>query len=345
MTMPLDLSCAFATSLDTPAHVAVAERLGYRRAWLYDSPALYPDVWAQLCRAADRTDRIGLGPGVLVPSLRHPLANASAIATLVDAAGPGRVAVAVGAGFTGRMAMGRRAMAWKDVAEYVRTLRALLRGEDATWEGAAIRMLHREEFAPRRPIDVPFVIAAAGPKGIAVARELGDGVFGAPAPVPGFAWSVVLTFGTILRPGVSRRGTRRRRRRTRRRRVVPLGPRARPARPRAGWREMGARIRGDSGAHPPSGAPRGAPLRGEQGRSPVRARRLPGERRRCTGCGGLAREDRPARGGRRDGDRLPARGAGHPGRARGVRRTHGRGGGAASRRAFASARSAAKAVS
>src|SRR5205823_6251231 len=127
MTMPLDLSCAFATSLDTPAHVAVAERLGYRRAWLYDSPALYPDVWTQLCRAADRTDRIALGPGVLVPSLRHPLANASAIATLVDAAGAGRVAVAVGAGFTGRMAMGRRAMAWKDVAEYVRILPALLR--------------------------------------------------------------------------------------------------------------------------------------------------------------------------------------------------------------------------
>jgi 5,10-methylenetetrahydromethanopterin reductase len=201
MKMALELSCAFATSLDTPAHVAAAERLGYRRAWLYDSPALYPDVWVQLCRAADCTDRIGLAPGVLVPSLRHPLANASAIATLVDAAGADRVAVAVGAGFTGRMAMGRRAMAWKDVAEYVRTLRALLRGEEATWEGAAIRMLHRERFAPRRPINVPFVIAAAGPKGIAVARELGDAVFGAPAPVPGFAWSVVLTFGTILRAG------------------------------------------------------------------------------------------------------------------------------------------------
>ncbi len=43
--MRLEISCAFATSLDTPEHVAVAERLGYRRAWCYDSPALYPDVW------------------------------------------------------------------------------------------------------------------------------------------------------------------------------------------------------------------------------------------------------------------------------------------------------------
>jgi 5,10-methylenetetrahydromethanopterin reductase len=201
--MALELSCAFATSLRTPQHVRVAEDLGYRRAWLYDSPALYPDVWVQLCRAADRTSRIGLAPGVLVPSLRHPLATASAIATLVDAAGSGRVAVGVGSGFTGRMAMGRRPVPWADVGRWIDTVRALLRGDDAEWEGAMIRMLHRDGFAPPRPLDVPFVVAAAGPKGIAVARRLGDGVFGAVAPIPGFAWSVVLTLGTVLDPGES----------------------------------------------------------------------------------------------------------------------------------------------
>jgi len=40
--MTFELSCAFATAMATPDHVAVAESLGYRRAWLYDSPALYP---------------------------------------------------------------------------------------------------------------------------------------------------------------------------------------------------------------------------------------------------------------------------------------------------------------
>jgi 5,10-methylenetetrahydromethanopterin reductase len=73
--------------------------LGYRRAWLYDSPALAADVWMVLSRCAERTSRIGLGPGVLVPSLRHPMVNAAAIAELVNQA-PGRVAVAIGAGFT-----------------------------------------------------------------------------------------------------------------------------------------------------------------------------------------------------------------------------------------------------
>jgi len=35
---------------DTPAHVELAEALGYKRAWLYDSPAVYPDVWMVLSR-------------------------------------------------------------------------------------------------------------------------------------------------------------------------------------------------------------------------------------------------------------------------------------------------------
>src|SRR6202021_891370 len=136
----MDISCAFATSSDTPTHVQLAETLGYRRAWLYGSPALYPDVWMILGRCAERTSRIGLGPGVLVPSLRHPMVNAAPLTALAKlpparAAAPGRVPVAIGAGFTGRRALGERPMRWSDVADYVRVLRALLRGEESHWAG------------------------------------------------------------------------------------------------------------------------------------------------------------------------------------------------------------------
>ena len=87
----VDVSCAFATSPDTPEHIRVAEVLGYRRAWAYDTPAICTDVWIALALAAERTSEIGLGPAVLVPSLRHPMTNATAIATLCDhGAGPGR---------------------------------------------------------------------------------------------------------------------------------------------------------------------------------------------------------------------------------------------------------------
>ena len=122
--MTLTLSCALATSLQSHEHARVAEDLGYTRAFFYDSPALYPDVWVELCRAAERTDRIGLGPGVLIPSLRHPLVTASAIGTLVSLAGEDRVVIGVGSGFTGRLAMGQRPLPWRDVARYVAAVKA-----------------------------------------------------------------------------------------------------------------------------------------------------------------------------------------------------------------------------
>jgi 5,10-methylenetetrahydromethanopterin reductase len=199
--MTIELSCAFATSPESHEHARIAESLGYRRAFFFDSPALYPDVWVQLCRAAERTERIGLGPGMLIPSLRHPMTSAAAIATLAGLAGAERVVVGVGAGFTGRLAMGQRAMRWSDVAEYVRTLRGLLRGEQVLWEGKPIQMLHTPGFAPPRPLEVPFLIAAGGPRGIAVAREVGDGIAGVRMPIGGFAWSITFTYGTVLEDG------------------------------------------------------------------------------------------------------------------------------------------------
>ncbi len=195
----MEISCSFATSLDTPDHIAIAERLGYRRAWCYDSPALYPDVWMTLARAAERTKRIGLGPGVLVPSLRHVLTNAAAVGTLVALA-PGRVAIGVGAGLTGRLALGQRPLPWRDVRAYVCALRALLQGEEVDWDGAPIQMLHPAGFAPPRPIQVPLLVAAEGPKGLAVARDVGDGLLTL-WPRGGFPWVAQIVFGTVLDPG------------------------------------------------------------------------------------------------------------------------------------------------
>jgi 5,10-methylenetetrahydromethanopterin reductase len=67
----MQISCALAPGLTTPEHAVLAEELGYERVWLYDSPALYGDVWIGLARIAERTSGIGLGTGVAVPSLQH----------------------------------------------------------------------------------------------------------------------------------------------------------------------------------------------------------------------------------------------------------------------------------
>lgn len=143
----MEVSCAFPTALDSPDNIALAERLGYDRAWVYDTPQQSPDVWMTLALAAQRTERIGLGPGVLVPSLRHPMVNAAATATLCALA-PDRVAVAFGTGFSGRRAMGYRAIPWVFMDSYIRVYRALLRGEVVEWEGAHMQMLHPDGHAP-----------------------------------------------------------------------------------------------------------------------------------------------------------------------------------------------------
>jgi len=172
----VQISCQFATSLDSPQHIAIGEQLGYDRAWLFDTPQQSPDVWMMLALAATRTARIGLGPGVLVPTLRHPMVSAAGAAALCAMA-PGRVAVAFGTGFAGARAMGAKPATWAYLRDYVRAFRGLLQGATVDWEGGRMRMLHPVGYAPPRPIEVPVLISALGPKGLAVATELADGLF------------------------------------------------------------------------------------------------------------------------------------------------------------------------
>jgi 5,10-methylenetetrahydromethanopterin reductase len=96
--------------------------------------------------------------------------------------------------------LGTRPLAWATVATYVRTVQALLRGEQAEWEGAVTQMLHPAGFGAPRPLKVPWVVGVQGPKGQAVAHEVGDGAFSL-FPLEGFDWMVQLAFGTVLDDG------------------------------------------------------------------------------------------------------------------------------------------------
>lgn len=180
----------------------LAEELGYDRVWLYDSAALYEDVWAHLALIADATDRIGLGTAVLVPNLRHVMTTASAIATL-DRLAPGRLACAIGTGFTARLVLDQKALPWKQVRTYVEQLRGLLRGEVVEIDGRSCQMIHHPEMAKPRPIDVPILLSAFGPKGTAITREIADGWMGIAPPSEPFEWAVQMVNGTLLEAGES----------------------------------------------------------------------------------------------------------------------------------------------
>jgi 5,10-methylenetetrahydromethanopterin reductase len=201
----MKISAAFPPVPATPQHIELAEQLGYSTAWVYDTPALQLDCWMTLALAATRTRHIRLGPGVMIPSLRHPMVTASAIATLVSLVGESRVVVGIGTGFTGRRAMGQKPLRWQDMPRMVGDIRRLLGGETLKIEGAASRMLHWPGQAPNRPIEVPFVLGVNGPKGLETAAAMGCGVITSrPRPDTVYSTSldvILLGFGTILDRG------------------------------------------------------------------------------------------------------------------------------------------------
>ncbi len=185
----------------------LAERLGYHRFWLFDSAAIWEDVWIHMGRIADATDRIGLGTAVLVPSLRHVMTTASAIAT-IDRIAPGRLVVGLGTGFTGRLVLDQPPLTWSETERYVRQLRALLAGDVVEIEGKRCQMIHHPEMAAARPIEVPLVLSAMGPKGQAIASEISDGLMSVGSVAGEWDPYIQVVHGTVLEPGEDRLSAR-----------------------------------------------------------------------------------------------------------------------------------------
>jgi 5,10-methylenetetrahydromethanopterin reductase len=192
-------SCTLIPSPRVVDEARLAEELGYTRAYITDSPALYGDVWVTLARIAERTTDIGLGTGVLVPFTRHPVVNATAIAT-IEGIAPGRLVVGIGAGYSARRALGERLpskQAW--LREYITVLRGLLRGETVAWEGRLLALVPFDGDLPEFPIEVPILLNATGPKGFATARACADGVLGTASDE--FDISIPFIFGTVFDDG------------------------------------------------------------------------------------------------------------------------------------------------
>ena len=73
MTLPLSVNLMPKGPVAEVADLAVlAERLGYRRCWVYDEGLITRDVYVTLTAIALATKRILLGPGITNPCVRHP---------------------------------------------------------------------------------------------------------------------------------------------------------------------------------------------------------------------------------------------------------------------------------
>lgn len=145
-----------------------AERFGYDRIGVWDSPAFYRDPWVTLASIAGLTERMRLGTWVTNPLTRHPVVTASAAAAL-DELAPGRVVLGIGTGDSGVYNLARTAAPLGVLREYVEAVRGLLTEGHAEWQGGRLRM--RPASNP-----VPIWVSAHGARAIRMAGRIGDGV-------------------------------------------------------------------------------------------------------------------------------------------------------------------------
>jgi 5,10-methylenetetrahydromethanopterin reductase len=174
----VDFGIALAPGVDAWRWVRRAEGLGFSHAWLYDTQLLCTDFFVAAALAAEKTSRIRIGPGVLVPTNRIAPVAANGLASLAALA-PGRIDFGVGTGFTARLTMGLGAMRLRDLREYLRVVRGMLAGETVEWSHEGMRRKIRFLNPEAGLIDIghriPIHLSAFAPKARALAAEIADG--------------------------------------------------------------------------------------------------------------------------------------------------------------------------
>ena len=197
----MELSVGLPPGPRTLEYAQLAESLGYDRVWLYDSAALYEDIWIWMALLAEHTD-LQLGTAVLVPNLRHVMTTAAAIAT-VERMAPGRLQCGFGTGATARWVLNKPALTWATTRRYLEQLRSLLRGEVVEIDGERCQMIHHPDWAAARPLDTPLLVSALGPKGKGIVEEMVgagtiDGYIGMADVDVDVPRKVLMTAGTVL---------------------------------------------------------------------------------------------------------------------------------------------------
>lgn len=146
-----------------------AERAGFGVAWFPDSQFIWRDVWATMALAAQATERIALGTCVVNFETRHATVTAAAAATIEELA-PARTILGIGTGDSAVKTLAIAPTTLARMREHIGVVRALLAGDEQSFENRHMSL----SGMPRRA--VPIYMAATGPKALALAGELADGV-------------------------------------------------------------------------------------------------------------------------------------------------------------------------
>lgn len=159
----------------TTYYAIQAEKTGFDCIWITDH-FNNRNVYVSLAIISAYTDRIKFGPGVTNPYLIHPVVTAQAVATL-DEIAPGRVVCGLGVGdkTTLQMVNVEQKKPLATIKETVQIIRGLASGKRFRHEGKIFKISGAKlNFKVRNPI--PIFVGAQGPKMLALAAEIGDGV-------------------------------------------------------------------------------------------------------------------------------------------------------------------------
>ncbi|HEY2218411.1 MAG TPA: TIGR03842 family LLM class F420-dependent oxidoreductase [Gaiellaceae bacterium] len=150
--------------------IELAEQHGFDYGWTYDSHYLWQESVPLLTLAADRTSRIKLGHFVTNPGTREPTVLASAYATLHDIS-DGRMVMGIGRGDSARRTIGLQPVKMAEFEQACRMIKDLMNGRPVEWNGKELKL----EWARTEP-PIPLYVAGYGPKALAVAGRVSDGV-------------------------------------------------------------------------------------------------------------------------------------------------------------------------
>lgn len=151
--------------------VRMAEHAGFSHCWFYDSHVLWRDCYPAIAMCMEHTSSMHFGPLVTNPDVRDWSVAASMFASLAKQAG-GRFEIAVGRGDSSRRVMGKKPASLERVAEFVKSVKAMVRGDEVKYDGAPSAV----KFPWAVGYELSTWIGAYGPMALKCAGENADGV-------------------------------------------------------------------------------------------------------------------------------------------------------------------------
>ena len=150
--------------------IELAESHGFEYGWTYDSHVLWHESIPLLALALDRTTTMKMGHFVTNPATRDPTVLASAYATMHVMSG-GRMVMGIGRGDSAVRVIGRQPMKVAEFEAACAMVKDFMNGRKVTWNDKELQL----EWALTEP-QIPMYIAGYGPKALAVAGRVSDGV-------------------------------------------------------------------------------------------------------------------------------------------------------------------------